>query len=107
MKYFVTITLLTFGFAVGLKAEESYEVKDIPLPKEAQSSEIDGLCVMPGGKVVVTLPSGQVFLYDPDKKSWSLFAEGLHNPLGVVALSDSSIVVCQRPELTRITDQRN
>ena len=41
---------------------------------------------------------------DTKTKKWSLFAEGLHNPLGLFAVSNNQFIIVQRPELTRITD---
>ena len=40
------------------------------------------------------------FHRNPKTGSWKLFADGLHTPLGVLALSDREILVSQRPELT-------
>ena len=41
---------------------------------------------------------------DPVRKSWKQFAEGMHTPLGIMAISDREVLVCQRAELTRIRD---
>ncbi|MEO0414114.1 MAG: carbohydrate-binding protein [Verrucomicrobiota bacterium] len=73
-------------------------------PSSHDSSQIDGLTFLPDGRLVVTLPSGEIFFYDIEKDHWHLFAEGLHNPLGVYAESNSTLVVMQRPELTRVQD---
>src|SRR5690606_38138873 len=35
---------------------------------------------------------------------WTLFTEGLQEPLGILIISDSEFLVMQRPELTRIKD---
>jgi hypothetical protein len=35
---------------------------------------------------------------------WTVFATGLHDPLGVVAISDREMLVAQRPEITRLRD---
>ncbi len=50
------------------------------------------------------LASGEIFFYDPKTFGWQIFAEGLHNPLGVIAESNSSLVISQRPEVTRVSD---
>jgi glucose/arabinose dehydrogenase len=80
-----------------------YRVESIATPP-GLSAECGGLAFMPDGRLVACFHRGEVYTYDPKKKAWKLFAEGLHDPLGVVAESDSSIVVMQRPELTRIRD---
>ena len=104
MKHLTLTLILILTGTLSLKAND-YEIENIPLPpSKHKTKQIDGLCFMPNGKLVVTLPSGEVYLYDTSMKKWSLFAESLHNPLGVIALSNSSIVVAQRPEITKISD---
>jgi hypothetical protein len=80
-----------------------YSIETIETPK-GLSAEVGGLDFMPDGRLVATFHRGEIYTYDPTKKTWKLFADGLHDPLGVVAISDREIVVMQRPELTRITD---
>ena len=46
----------------------------------------------------------EIFFRDLKTEKWELFAEGLHNPLGVIALSNDELIVTQRPELTRVRD---
>ncbi len=90
------------------KAEPStfaqyYDVEDIVLPEGGRS--VDGLAIMPDGRVVVTFYSGWVCFYDAKTKKWTTFAEGLHTPLGVLPLSNSQMLVMQMPELTLLTDK--
>ncbi len=80
-----------------------YKIETIATPK-GLSTEVGGLTFMPDGRLVATFHRGEVYTYEPGKKAWKLFADGLHDPLGVVAISDREIVVMQRPELTRIKD---
>jgi glucose/arabinose dehydrogenase len=83
----------------------SYQITDVPTPpSKFDAKQIDGLEFLPDGRLVVCLPSGEIFFYDLEAKKWDLFAEGLHNPLGVIAISNSELVVSQRPELTRVRD---
>ncbi len=79
-----------------------FEVETIPLPEGSLS--VDGLAVMPDGRVVVTFYRGWVCFYDPKTKKWSTFAEGLHTPLGVLPLSNRELLVMQMPELTLLVD---
>ncbi|MGB0582028.1 MAG: DUF7133 domain-containing protein [Limisphaerales bacterium] len=102
-----SFTFLVFALALSASAGTSpvYKVTDIPSPpSKFNTQQIDGLDFLPDGRLVVCLPSGEIFYYDTVKTNWHLFAEGLHNPLGVVALSASELVVSQRPELTRVRD---
>ena len=96
---------ITFTLSAFSATSPQYTVLDIPPPPtKFKNIQIDGLTFLPNGKLVVCLPSGEIFFRDLKKKSWELFAEGLHNPLGVLALSNSELIVTQRPELTRVRD---
>src|SRR5438477_130686 len=61
-----------------------YRVEDIATPP-ALSVEAGGIAFMPDGRLVVCFHHGEVYTYDIKKKSWKLFAEGLHDPLGIAA----------------------
>jgi glucose/arabinose dehydrogenase len=106
MKTFYLTFVFTLATLVSMAdTSPAYEVTDIiPPPSKFGTQQIDGLDFLPDGRLAACLPSGEIFFYDPDKKEWQLFAEGLHNPLGMVAISDSELVVSQRPELTRVRD---
>jgi glucose/arabinose dehydrogenase len=80
-----------------------YEVETIKMPK-GLIAETDGLAIMPDGRIVAGFHRGEIMMYNPKTKTWKLFAEGIHDPLGIMAISNSEILVMQRPELTRIKD---
>ncbi|WP_229310956.1 PQQ-dependent sugar dehydrogenase [Larkinella soli] len=80
-----------------------YEVENIALPK-GLTAETGGLDVLPDGRLVACFHRGEVMIYDPKSKAWKLFAEGLHDPLGLLAISPREMLVMQRPELTRLRD---
>ncbi len=80
-----------------------YRIENIELPR-GLSDEVGGLAFMPDGRLVACFHHGEVYTYEPKSRTWKLFAEGLHDPLGVVAMSNTEIVVMQRPELTRLRD---
>ena len=103
MKFILFYLLL--ACTVFSETAPRYSVIDIPPPPtKFKNTQIDGLTFLPNGKLVVCLPSGEIFIRDNKEDKWELFAEGLHNPLGVVALSNTELIVTQRPELTRIRD---
>ena len=81
----------------------SYLVENIALPPGLEA-ETGGLAFFPDGRLVACFTRGEVMIYDPKNKQWQLFAEGLHEPLGILVESNSTVVVLQRPELTRIKD---
>ena len=80
-----------------------YRIERVASPKGIDP-QVGGIDVLPGGRVAVAFHSGEIFVYDPPKQSWSLFAAGLHEPLGVLAVRDDQLLVMQKPELTRISD---
>ena len=99
------LILLAITSAAIARTPPGYTVSKIPdPPSKFGSRQIDGLDFLPDGRMAVCLPSGEIFFYDPGSSEWQLFAEGLHNPLGLVAMSNSSVVVSQRPELTLVRD---
>lgn len=104
-----TITCLLGLFFISAVAaqdrrdKEPYTVETIPMP-EGLTCETGGLDFLPDGRLVACFIRGEVMIYEPNSKTWTLFAEGLHEPLGVMAVSNTEILVMQRPELTRIRD---
>lgn len=82
---------------------DSYKVESIQMP-EGLTSETGAIAFLPDGRLVACFIRGEVMLYNPETKYWSLFAEGLQEPLGILIISDSEFLVMQRPELTRIKD---
>jgi glucose/arabinose dehydrogenase len=81
-----------------------YRIEQIPTP-EGQVPESGGVDFLPDGRVVSVFHHGEVLIYDPSTKEWSVFATGLHDPLGVVAISEREMIVGQRPEITRLVDE--
>jgi glucose/arabinose dehydrogenase len=105
MKVLIILTLCCLT-TLGLNARENYQVETIPQPADPDlNGQIDGLAFMPDGRLAACFSFGKVYLYNPVTTNWSLFAEGLHNPLGIVAIDNHSMFVAQRPEITRLVDE--
>lgn len=85
------------------QADTSYLIESINLP-EGLSGETGAIAFLPDGRLVACFLRGEVMFYHPETKEWKLFAKGLHEPLGVLPISESEMIVMQRPELTRIVD---
>ncbi|MGV3560194.1 MAG: PQQ-dependent sugar dehydrogenase [Larkinella arboricola] len=105
---FVALSLLNLnGWSKPLFPADTitdyYEVETIQMPK-GLTAETDGLAVMPDGRIVAGFHRGEIMIYTLKTKTWKLFAEGIHDPLGIMAVSNSEILVMQRPELTRVKD---
>ncbi|MCH2208690.1 MAG: hypothetical protein MK132_22865 [Lentisphaerales bacterium] len=98
-------TKLTFLFSLILilTAYSGFKYEEIPVPQNVDS-QVGGLATLPNGNIVACFHRGEVLIYDVKAKTWSRFAEGLHEPLGIVALSNSAVMIMQRPELTLIKD---
>lgn len=91
--------------ALGLVAQvgaNTYEIEEVNLPP-AMVPELSGVAFTPAGTLVVVNRRGEVWL-KAATEDWRRFAFGLHEPLGVLALSEQEILVTQRPELTRLRD---
>jgi len=81
----------------------SYRVENIALPPGLYG-ETGGLAFLPDGRLVACFLRGEVMFYTPSTKKWTLFAEGLHEPLGIVVVNKSELLIIQRAELTRVKD---
>lgn len=89
------------GFAeVHLPAGYSLETIEIP---NHITLGVGGLAFMPKGDLLICTREGEVWRYHNGE--WSLFAEGLHEALGLyVDPKTSEVWVMQRPELTKLVD---
>ena len=65
----------------------------------------------PGGSLLVATRRGEIWRYEPPaskrrgasfaRHGWSLFADGLHEPLGLLVVGPGEVVVAQRPRELR------
>ena len=85
------------------RAAAHYQIESIPSPAGIDA-QVGGVAVMPDGRIAACFHHGQVALFDPASKTWQTFAEGLHEPLGILAEKDGALLVMQRAELTRLRD---
>jgi glucose/arabinose dehydrogenase len=83
--------------------KESYRVENIKMP-DGLTSENGAVEFLPDGRMVACFTRGEVMTYNTKTKQWKLFAEGLHDPLGILVISNSELLIIQRPELTRVKD---
>lgn len=99
----VALCLASGARAADDPADEAtyYRLADVALPKEV-SLEVGGLGFSPEGTLYVCTRRGEVWARKGE--SWSLFASGLHEPLGLMVVREGEVVVAQRPELTRVRD---
>lgn len=100
----LSFALLLAGTALSAPSiHDYYKVETIAVPK-GLDAQIGGLTFLPDGRLAACFHRGEVYLYQPKTKEWTLFADGLHEPLGIMAEDNQTLVVMQRPELTRLKD---
>lgn len=99
---------VTGAFAQQNRESDFYRIVRFPTP-ENQVLEACGFQMMPDGKMAVCTRRGDVWMIDqplaekPESKAFSLFAQGLHEPLSL-AERDGWLYVTHRPEVTKIRD---
>ncbi|MBL9186946.1 MAG: hypothetical protein JNK23_05675 [Opitutaceae bacterium] len=121
MKRILWLTAALLATGISLVATEGYEIQTILTGSSPTSSrnanwkpgdgltlEVGGMDFLADGKLAVAIRKGEVWLLDgvlgaPDKVRYSLYASGLHEPLGVLRDGDS-LLVTQRTEVTRLRD---
>ena len=88
--------------APPMNVPTGYRVDTVQLP-EGEQIGVGGLAFLPSGDLLISTREGQVWRYA--KGEFSLFADGLHEALGLYVDQETSEVwVMQRPELTKLID---
>lgn len=82
---------------------DGYRVEKIATP-EGVAFGVGGLSFAADGTLFACTREGQVWKLREGK--WSLYAEGLHEPLGILVTPEKGrVFVVQRPELTELLDE--
>lgn len=85
-----------------------YKIADLPIPDDI-ILEVGGMDVLPDGRLAVCTRRGEIWIIENPYQNngnpprYHLFAEGLHEPLGLT-YHDEALYVTQRPEITRLKD---
>ena len=93
------------------KEEDYYTITELPIPEEAVV-EAGSIEIMPEGKLAVSSRRGEIYTIanafkdSPGKPEWNLYAQGLHEVLGL-SFYNGALYATQRPEITRIVDNDN
>ncbi|MES2570802.1 MAG: hypothetical protein V4710_12220 [Verrucomicrobiota bacterium] len=85
------------------RAVEHYKVEKMGTPPGVDP-QIGAVATLANGRIAVAFHHGEIGILNPKSRDWVLFAEGLHEPLGLLEEADGSLLVMQRPELTRLRD---
>ena len=99
---FSAFVLCQLGYAQQ-EHKAAYTVETIEMPK-GLTAQTGGLDFLPDGRLVACFMRGEVMTYNHSRKEWKLFAQGLHYPLGLLAISNTEILVMQIPNLVRLKD---
>jgi hypothetical protein len=91
------------NYAPRDSAADYYSIENIPLP-DGLIAETGAIGFMPDGRFIACFHRGEIMTYNLKTKKWKLFAEGMHDPLGILVINNREILIMQRPELTRIRD---
>ena len=95
------ILIILIGMTFSAFALEGYKVTTIKTPENVRF-HIAGLAPAKDGAIYCSTRFGDVWIYKNEK--WKKFAEGLHEPTGIMIDDDGSILVPHKPELTRLID---
>lgn len=92
----------------GPMPAQYYEVEEIPLPTDV-APEVGGLAFNSDGELVVVLRRHGVLIAKPAENpgdfAWRQFTDqSMHNPMGVLLESDTTMLIPQMAELTRVSD---
>lgn len=104
-----TLATLAFGLsAVDLQSQSyapsGYRIDTIDTPKDVLF-HVTGLDTDADGRIFCATRFGDIWIYQ--NESWSKFADGLHEPTGLLCETEGTILVAQKPELTRLVDTDN
>ncbi len=97
--------------ALVAREESFWKRTPVPAPDDI-ALEVSGILPLPGRRLLVTTRRGEVWwidgAYDADPHpKFTLFASGLHEPLGIIAAPKGGFYVAQRQEVTRLVDTDN
>lgn len=81
---------------------DGYRIETIANPPGATSFDVTGLDIATDGSVFCATRLGEVWVLKD--KQWTRFAEGIHEPCGLLCEPDGSVLVSQKPEVTRLAD---
>lgn len=107
---FILCLLLVF-MSMGIHAQTEssfYKISTVPIPKDIVL-EVGGIAFNESGVLAACTRRGEIWRVtnpNSDNPSYTRFAKGLHEPLGL-AYQNGSYYLAQRGELTKLTDESN
>ncbi|MCB0629606.1 MAG: hypothetical protein R2824_07055 [Saprospiraceae bacterium] len=98
----------TYAQELSERENEYYRMITLPTP-EGVLLEVGGMATLEDGRIALCTRRGEVWivenpdLYEGSSPRYTLFANGLHEPLGL-SYRDNAIYIAQRGELTKLMD---
>ncbi len=96
-------TIALFLASILVANASPFAVERMPNPVGVDP-QIGGIDLLPDGRIAAVFHRGEILFFNPADRTWTPFGGGLHEPLGVIAESASSLLILQRAELTRVRD---
>lgn len=81
-----------------------FVIEPVALP-EGVDPQVGALKMLKGGDIAAAFHDGNVLKFNVKNNRWSLYASGLHEPLGIAEDNNGDLVVMQLAELTRLVDE--
>jgi hypothetical protein len=103
MKPLLFTLLASTALSLGQNWHDYYQVEPVPSPVGVDNQS-GGITTLRDGRIAACFNSGEIQIYSPTTNTWSLFAQGLSLPLGLLEEEDGSLVTMQWAELTRLRD---
>ena len=101
-RFFNKLLSLTLVAAPMLCADEHYRVEPVDVP-EGIVMEVSGMDYADDGVLYLATRRGDVWTQKDGQ--WRRFAQGLHEPMGLVIGNKGEVFVSQRPEITQLIDE--
>ena len=101
---FATLALAFVATAQPRNLPAGYIVETVNIPKEITLG-VGGMAFMDNNTLLICTREGEVWKFNTQDGQWELYADGLHESLGLwIDRKKGDVYVMQRPELTRLVD---
>ena len=101
---FATLALAMVATAQPRNLPAGYIVETVNIPKEITLG-VGGMAFMDNNTLLICTREGEVWKFNTQDGQWELYADGLHESLGLwIDRKKGDVYVMQRPELTRLVD---
>ena len=104
MKILISCLIIVISWSSFAASPDAYSIETIETPKDVLF-HVTGLDITEDGRVYCCTRYGDVWVLAQGK--WTRFATGLHEPCGLMVDQDGSVIVTQKPEMTKLIDNDN